>query len=248
MKHSHQLLLALAALVAALVMFFWPRNSAAATAQQGSGAPQRTADEFEQRCEKLVQPRIRVSASAPSYVLKTNLSTRVLSNRSTSASGSHSVMGMTASRTMADISIDGPALLDPAGGRECLAPRIDVLLSFEPLDVYVAREFSQHSCAYREVLKHEMEHVKIYTDELARIERLVQDELERRYGGRPLYANPGRAIDTLQTQLNAWLDPLIRSEMAKVEVLQARLDTAEETDKLSHACLGEVAYMMGSSF
>jgi hypothetical protein len=252
MKRSHQLLIACVALVAALVLFFWPRSTAAAppTAVAHLAAPASEAaprDDFEQRCLQQMRPSIRVSASTPTFVLNDNVSTRILSTRSRYASGTLSVMGMTASRTLADISIDGAAMLDADGARECIAPRIEVLLSFQPLDVYVAREFNRHSCAYRAVLEHEMEHVRIYAEQLARIERLIHGELVRRYD-RPLYAAAGKGVDTLHSQINGWLDPMIREELNKVETLQARLDTPEQTDRLSHACLGEVAYMMGSSF
>jgi hypothetical protein len=248
-KHSHQLLLALAALAAALLLFFWPRSTAAAPlgALHQSDAL-RGGDGFEERCRQLLRPSFTVTASAPTFVLNTAVSTRVLSTRSAHASGAHSVMGMTASRTLADIAIDGDTLLDASASRECLVPRIQVELRFEPLDVYVAREFSQHSCAYRAVLKHEMDHVQIYARELGRIEALVRAELLRRHGGGPVYGSPGKGIDVLQAQISAWLDPLLRQELVKVELLQAQLDTPEETDKLSHACLGEVAMMMGSSF
>jgi hypothetical protein len=239
-KRSHQLLIAVAALLAALVLFFWPRSAAAGA---GEAPPS-----FEQRCESAMRPNINVSATAPSYVLINNLSTRVLNTRGSYASASHFIMGMTAGRTRADIDIDGPALIDTASGRECIAPRIDVMLRFEPLDVYVAREFPPQSCAYREVFKHEMQHVRIYAEQLKRIETLVKNELMDRYAGRPLYAPTGKGLETLQAQVNSWLGPLLRDELAKVEVMQRRLDSNEETDKLSHACLGEVAAMMGSSF
>jgi hypothetical protein len=241
-KRSHQLFVAAAALLAALVLFFWPR-SAAAGAESVSAA-----SGFEQRCEQAMRARIKVGATPPNYVLITNLSTRVLNTRGTYASASHFIMGMTASRTHADITVDGPALTDADSARECIAPRIDVLLSFEPLDVYVAREFPPHSCAYREVLKHEMQHVRVYAEQLQRIEALVRSELESRYGGRPLYAPAGQGLRLLQTQVDDWLAPRLRQELAKVEVLQRALDSTDETDKLSHACLGEVAQMMGSSF
>lgn len=241
MKRSHQLLIAVAALLAALVLFFWPRSAAAGT----GAAPQPS---FEQRCESAMRPNIKVSATPPSYVLINNLSTRVLNTRGSYASASHFIMGMTAGHTRADIDIDGPTLIDTASGRECIAPRIDVMLSFEPLDVYVAREFPPLSCAYREVLKHEMQHVRIYAEQLQRIEALVRDELKDRYDGRPLYAPTGKGLETVQAQVNNWLGPMLREELAKVEVMQRRLDSSDETDKLSHACMGEVAAMMGSSF
>lgn len=237
MKHSNRLLSALVVVATALLLLFWPRP-AAATAD----------DSFEQRCEAEMLPHIQVTATPPTFALKTGLSSRVLSARTRHASASHLVMGMTASRTLADIGLDGPTLTDPSGTRECVAPRIDVQLSFEPLDVFIAREFPMQSCAYRAVLKHEMQHVKIYTEGLARIERVVHGELNRRYGGKPLYAKAGQGIDALQRQLDSWLTPLIREQLAQVEVLQSELDTVEQTDQLSHACLGEVAMMMGSSF
>lgn len=250
MKHSHRLLITLLALAAALALFFLPRSTAAAPLAHPAVNEHEPAatDSFEQRCQALTAPVIQVTASPPSYVLKTDLSTRILSTRSGDASAKHSVMGMTASRTLAEISLDGPTLIDPSGARECIAPHIDVFLRFEPLDVYIAREFSLHSCAYREVLKHEMQHVKIYADGLARIERMVHGELTLRYGGKPHYAKAGQGLDSLQEQLNALLSPMLREQLAQVEVMQARLDSTEATETLSRACLGEVAMMMGSSF
>jgi hypothetical protein len=250
MKHSHRLLIALLALAAALALFFWPRGTAAAPLAHSAVNEHEPAatDSFEQRCEALTAPVIQVTAAPPSYVLKTDLSTRILSTRTGDASGNHSVMGMTASRTLAEISLVGPSLIDPAGARECIAPRIDVILRFEPLDVYIAREFARHSCAYREVLKHEMQHVKVYAEGMARIERMVHGELTLRYGGKPHYAKAGQGLDSLQEELNGWLSPMLREQLAQVELLQARLDSIEATDILSHACRGEVAMMMGSSF
>jgi hypothetical protein len=245
MKHSQRLLIALVALAAALALFFWPRSTAASPL--AALTPVATGG-FEQRCQKLRAPIIEVSVTPPTVVLKTDLSTRILSTRSRDASGNHSVMGMTAGHTLADVSLDGPTLLNASRTRECISPRIDVLLRFEPLDVYIAREFTQHSCAYREVLKHEMQHVKIYADGLARIERMVLAELTLRYGGKPHYAKAGQGLDSLHEQLNGWLQPMLREELAQVEVLQAQLDSTEETEILSRACLGEVAMMMGSSF
>ena len=239
-KRSHQLLIAVVALLAALVLFFWPRSAAAGADE----AP----PSFEQRCESAMRPNIKVSATAPSYMLINNISSRVLNTRGSDASASHFIMGMTASHTRADVDIDGPALIDPASGRECIAPRIDVMLSFEPLDVYVAREFPVQSCAYRAVFKHEMQHIRIYTEQLQRIETLVRNELLGRFDGHPLYAPTGKGLENLQAQVNGWLGPLLRDELAKVEVMQRRLDSSEETDKLSHACMGEVAAMMGSTF
>lgn len=250
MKRHHRLLL-LAALIAALVLFFWPR-SASATPPVGTTDRSAVAtgglDSFEQRCEAQLRPSVRVTASPLRYVLNNKLSTRLLSNRAAYASSVHTIMGMTFSSTHADISLDGPALIDAAKGRECIAPRIEVELSFQPLEVFVAREFSPQSCAYREVLAHEMKHVKIYADNLTRIEGMVRSALARRYEDRPVYAPAGRGLATVQDDIDAWLGTMLREELAKVELMQVQLDGTDETERLSHACMGEVASMMGSSF
>ncbi|HEU4373762.1 MAG TPA: hypothetical protein VFS02_09745 [Telluria sp.] len=193
-------------------------------------------------------PSIEVHAHRPGFVVHNTVSSRVLSNRAESLSAGQLMMGMTSSNTRAEVNIDGPSLTDLASDRECVAPRIEVDLSYQPLDIYVAREFHPASCAYREVFAHELQHVKIYADHLPTIERVVREELVKRYGGRPLYAPRGAGLAKLQDQIDTWLRPLIKQELAKVELKQSALDNFAETDRLSHLCQGEVAAMMGSSF
>lgn len=211
-----------------------------------SAAP--PANSFEQRCEQEMVASIAVHAHPPGFVVNNSVSSRVLNTRGHFARPGEAMMGMTASATRADISLDGPGLADVASGRECIAPKIEVDLSYQPLDVYVAREFHPASCSYRTVFAHEMQHVKVYADNLPSIERLVRDELVQRYSGRPLYAPRGKGLATLHAQIDGWLRPLIKAELAKVDLQQRALDTRDETERLSHSCQGEVANLMGSSF
>jgi hypothetical protein len=203
---------------------------------------------FEQRCESEMRPKIEVHAHRPGFVVNNTVSSRVLNTRGDAVRIGQSMMGLTASSTRAEISIDGPGLSDTASGRECIAPKIEVDLSYQPLDVFVAREFHPASCAYRAVFAHELQHVKVYADSLPLIESAVRDALEVRYGGRPLYAERGKALTALQEQIDGWLRPLIKAELAKVDQLQLALDSVDEAEKLSHSCHGEVAHLMGSSF
>lgn len=206
------------------------------------------ADSFEQRCEREMQPHIEVHTHRAGFIVHNTISSRVLISRGHMVHSGQIVMGLTSSSTRAEINIDGPGLADVESGRECVAPRIEVDLSYQPLDVYVAREFHPASCAYREVFAHELQHVKVYADHLPIIEQVVRDELVRRYGGRPLYAARGKALATLELQMDTWLRPLIKSELAKVEAKQLALDSRDETERLSHMCQGQVSSLMGSSF
>jgi hypothetical protein len=206
------------------------------------------ADGFEQRCERQVLPRFEVSVRQPGFMVHNTVSARVLNTRSAFASAGAALLGMTASSTRADIDIDASGLSDPASGRECIAPRVTVELSYQPLDVYVARELRPTSCSYREVFAHEMLHVKIYVENLPRIEQRVRDELTSPYGGRPLYAPRNKGLSILSDQIDSWLRPLIQAELAQVEAQQRALDSHDENERLSHLCQGEVASLIGSSF
>ena len=236
-NHSH-LRPALLALLLLLLLLLLPRPVASAP----------SISLFEQRCEREMRPSFEVRAYPPGFVVHNTVSSRVLNTRGTFASAGQLLMGMTASSTRAQIDIDGPALSDIESGRECIAPRISIELSYQPLDVYVARELHPSSCSYREVYAHELKHVKIYTDNLPGIEQLVRGELVSRYGGRPLYAPRDQGLTILQSQIDTWLRPLIKAELAKVELQQRALDSRDEVERLSHMCQGEIGSLLGSTF
>ena len=236
--NTHHLKPVLLAVLLLLLLSLVPRPAGAAP----------PANLFEQRCESEMKPSFDVRATRAGFVVNNTVSSRVLNTRGSYAKSGEAMMGMTASSTRAEISLEGPALLDLAGGRECIAPRISVELSYQPLDIFVARELHPASCSYREIFAHELKHVKIYADNLPRLEQVIHDELVRRYGERPLYAPRDKGLALLQNQIDTWLRPLIKAELAKVELQQQALDTRDETERLSHMCQGEIAFLMGSSF
>jgi hypothetical protein len=203
---------------------------------------------FLSRCEAEMKPVLEVHAREAQFDLTSSLSSRVLNNRVTYATSSQLTLGMTSGTQRTEILLDAPGLRDKAARRDCISPRIYVDLAYQPLQVFVAREFHQQSCAYRTVYEHEMRHVQVYRDSLPALERRVREALEQRYGKHPLYVGAGSGLDKLQDDVDNWLRPLIRAEVAAIERQQVLLDTPEETERLSHACLGEVGRAMGSSF
>jgi hypothetical protein len=203
---------------------------------------------FEARCEREMKPVLEVRAHEASFDLSNAISSRVLNTRLTHASASQLALGMTAGTHRTEITLDGPGLRDQDGKRECMSPRIYVDLSYNPLQVFVAREFHQQSCAYRTVYAHEMLHVKLYRDNLPLIGRRVRAALEQRYGAHPIYLAAGAGLAQLEDDVDTWLRPLIRAELDALERQQALLDTPDESFRLSHSCLGEVEHEMGSSF
>ncbi|HWJ94624.1 MAG TPA: hypothetical protein VNT33_07855 [Telluria sp.] len=211
----------------------------AAWANAGDGA-------FELRCESEMRPQFEVRTRHASFKLNTSISGKVLNTRSSYASVNQLLLGMTSGTTRTEILVDGPSL--SAGSRECVAPRIVVELSYQPIDVYVAREFNLYSCPYRVVYAHEMKHVAIYREALPTLQQKVEQKLRERFGDRPVYAPAGQGLHKVEDFVDNTLRPYIKAELAKVEQLQRQLDTPEESFNLSHACGGEVANLMGSTF
>lgn len=150
------------------------------------------------------------------------------------------VLGLTRAESQVSIAAKGRMLSDPASGYECVAPRLEVDLTYRPIIVYVGREFAPGTCAYKEILAHEMRHLQAYTDFLPRAEKVVRAAFEKRFAGKPLYAPAGQARNLLQREIDIGWMQFIKNEMAKVEILQAAIDTPQEYARLGKVCAGEV--------
>jgi len=157
------------------------------------------------------------------------------------------VLGLTRTESRVAIQVDGTLLASPDGRAECMMPRIAVLLYYQPIVVYVGREFEPDSCAYREILAHEMRHLKSYLDYLPKVEERVRARLGGRVAGKPLYARTGESRMLLQREIDRNWMPYIKGEMGRVEKLQAAIDSPQEYARLSKVCQGEVQSLIGST-
>lgn len=196
---------------------------------------------FQARCEDTIGKSVSVmSSKQDGYRVENGYSIHGLSAmKGDRARGSY-VLGLTRTESRVTIGIQGRMLTDPASGYECVAPRLEVKLHYLPIVVYVGREFAPGTCAYRAILAHELRHRDIYLDFLPRAEKVVGDALARRFEGKPLYAPRGQARALLQREIDSGWMPFIKREMAKVEPLQASIDTPQEYARLGKLCAGEV--------
>jgi hypothetical protein len=83
-----------------------------------------------------------------------------------------------------------------------------VSLSYPPIVIYVGSEFEPGSCAYREILAHEMRHLKAYVDYLPKVESRVRETLGRRFAAKPVYAARGQSLARVQARTRRALDAL----------------------------------------
>ncbi len=214
----------------ALVLWCW---ALAATA-----AP-RTA--FQARCEDTIGETLSVlTGTQNGFRIDNTVGFRSLTVMKGQARPGQVVLGLTRTESIVSINVGGRLLTDPASGYECIAPHIEIKLYYPPIVVYVSREFRPGSCAYEEVLAHEMRHLNTYLDYLPQAEARVRQALERRFEDKPLYARIGQAQSLLQREIDRGWMPYIKSEMAKVEALQAAIDSPQEYTRLGKVCGGEV--------
>lgn len=214
-----------------------------------SGSAQALESTFEVRCQtELPRANISIRAEENGYKIFNNVSARILSEKGIHNYSSELLMGMTDLRSAIEIGFDGPVLTDAGKSRECLAPQIEVVLRYNQMRVYIAREFSESSCPYREMLAHEMQHVQIYQQQLPLVAERVKAAMEQRFAQRPLMASNGESKAMLDHELDSQWLPFIRAELNKVERMQQELDSREESFRLSNSCFGQTSKVMGGSF
>jgi hypothetical protein len=118
---------------------------------------------------------------------------------------------------------------------ECIAPQVEVSCTTADRTVYVGSEFAPGSCAYREILAHEMRHLKAYLEWLPKVEERAHAPRIALHRQAPVCA-PGGARALLQAMSTAAGCPSSRTRWRKVEALQAAIDTPQEYARLSKVC------------
>jgi hypothetical protein len=196
---------------------------------------------FQARCEDSIGDTLSVlTGTQNGFRIDNTVGYRALTAIKGRARPGQVVLGLTRTESIVSINVGGRLLSDPASGYECIAPHIEIKLHYPPIVVYVSREFRPGSCAYEEVLAHEMRHLNAYLDYLPRAEARVRTALQRRFEDKPLYARIGQAQSLLQREIDRGWMPYIKSEMAKVEAAQAAIDSPQEYARLGKVCGGEV--------
>lgn len=193
-------------------------------------------------CDELPKPSITVKRIQEKLVFNTEYSYKSLTNMgSVPARPGKEVLGLTRGNAIVGFATNSPTFVDRTGRWECSSPQITVTYGLSPITVYVAREFPEGSCAYKEIYEHEMRHVKAYQAHLADIEKLLVDALNARFNtGSPWRGPVGQSSDKLQRELSERWTPYVQREFNRVEEAQARIDTPEEYERVANACGGEI--------
>jgi hypothetical protein len=201
---------------------------------------------FQARCEDTIaRPTTELVARQAGYVVDNTKSFHQLTGLKGPGTRRGFVLGLTRTESHVTIDATGSILHDRDSSYECISPHILVNLWYSSITVYISREFGPGTCPYREVLIHEMRHVRLYTGHMEQVARTVRAALAARFGDKPMYAPRGQSNAMLGREIDVRWIPYIKAELAKVEPVHESIDSAEEYARLSKVCEGAVQSIIG---
>jgi hypothetical protein len=197
---------------------------------------------FRTQCEAgLAKGDVHVTMqAAPGFNVNRSLSLVELTKRDPPSAPRQRTLGLTTAKQSSEIEYAQNGLQDPDTKAYCMRPRFDVTLSYDPIEIFVAREFEPGSCPDHEVLRHEQRHVAAYRQHLAVATQNLEQAMRAHFGDTIFYGDPARVQAELADAVaHRWL-PLAQRELATVDAIQKSIDSPQEYAHYQTACGGEI--------
>lgn len=151
------------------------------------------------------------------------------------------IIGLTRGTTVVEVETRLSMIIERHSQLECGTPEVTVAFGYRPMTVYVAHEFPYGSCAYERILEHEMRHVEVYREHLARVEGEIARALQTHLDAWTIERRPAGLTSTLlRREINGEWIPLVRRIISRVEDEQARVDNEEEYQRVINSCQGAI--------
>ena len=200
-------------------------------------------------CDQLAPPSVVVKRLDEPFKVSAQYGFRVLSIMGDKIARPGSVvLGLTRGTATVRFETRFLTVTDRSGQWECASPQITMSYGFSPMTVFMANEFQEGSCAYKEIYQHELRHVKAYQAHLVSIEKDLADTLTARFAtGGPARSLPGEFRSRLQQELVERWTPFIKREMNKVDDAQRLIDTPEEYERVAGTCGGAIRKLTGQA-
>lgn len=197
---------------------------------------------FEQQCE-LRLPNTRVEVTALPGKLTYDFS-RSMAGLTNSAARQRTlgqvVLGLTESKVETNMAWGNNLLLDPEGKGSCMRPTLRLTLNI-PQVVSVAREFPRGSCAYNDIMRHELLHVQANQAHAEATALYLQKELTQFFGNKVFYGDEAELLAQLREAITqSWL-PLVKTKMDEVNRQHNLIDSPAEYAKNEFVCGGAIS-------
>jgi len=193
-------------------------------------------------CERLPAPSVTVTRLEEPITINTQYGYRELTHLGSDiARTGQAILGLTRGKARASFSVTMTRHPDKTRRWECASPQILLTYGFSPMTIYVAKEIPKGTCAYDEVLRHEMRHVTAYRSHLAAIEPKVREALTARFvTGEPWRGPLGQPPRQLQREISERWQPYMEHEINLGMAAQKEIDAPEEYARVLDSCNGEI--------
>ncbi len=203
-----------------------------------------SARSFMRECESRLAPsRVSVTGVPMAPRIDTSKSYRELTGMV--SKGEYTwVLGLTRPVLRVDTKWGFNGLEDGGGRRMCMRPTLDMRLRYDPVTVFVGREFASDECSYRFILAHETRHVAVHVRQLEKTVALLQAQLQRRMGSDVHYGTRAELERRFRSEIENYWMPRAQRELANVRREHAAIDTPEEYGRANTACEGRIARVL----
>lgn len=192
---------------------------------------------FEARCAQLPSSRVGVTTVPIAYSEDETLSIDQLNLRSGHTQGLHLTFGLTTAKFASHVTVEIHSLENRDGTRACGTLGVDVLVSAQPMVIYLAQELDGSPCARTATMEHEMKHVAVFRAVLDETARDLTVDLAEVIGTDVQWA-PSKA--ELQRQMNVRVTDYLAGFMdqrgRELNERQNGVDSPQEYARVKGAC------------
>lgn len=160
------------------------------------------------------------------------------------AVGPRWVLGLTQPTLRVDARWRFEGIRDSATGQSCFRPSVEMTLRYDPVIVYIGREFAIDDCAREFIHAHEMRHVVVHERRLAATGAMLQKELQERMSGQVHVGSRASFETQLSEDMRGYWVPRAERELKEVRAEHDAIDTPEEYARSSTACEGRIGRML----
>lgn len=197
---------------------------------------------FEQQCElRLPATKVEVVALPGKLTYDFSRSMKGLTQKGArQRTLGQVVLGLTESKVETNMAWGNNLLLHPDKKEACLRPSLKLTLNI-PQVVSIASEFAEGTCAFNDILRHELLHVRANQSHAEATARYMQKELTKFFGNRVFYGEEGMLTAQLKEAITqSWL-PLAKAKMEEVGQRHNVIDSPTEYAKNEFVCGGSIS-------
>lgn len=197
-------------------------------------------------CIRRVPPgRVEVTTLPVKPTIDATLSYRELTALARREDGAW-VLGLTRPALRVEARWSYSGLSDDGGRRACIRPSLFMRLRYEPVKVFVGREFVGDECAYQFILAHEQRHVDVHVRRLAEVAVELQRDLEEHVSGIVHVGSRDELDRRLKAEVSERWIPLAERELKDVAREHAAIDSPREYARATSACQGRIASVIAA--